>query len=422
MRALFKLILWLLFLSPFALGAMAWFALSEDPLVLNNTRLSHKDIARARMILKQNDPRRIPAGTKRQIILSEYDLNLAVNHLLQKAAEGGAQVRVHEGAIDAIGTLRVPGLPYRPFLNISFELVDDRGNLDVRKLSLGAVNFPPALARFFLSQALRQLYQKGGFELASNLVSNVRMQPRELQFTYRHDPVLLARARSTLIDFANADALNAYHARLLQLQAQGIGVRGPLAELLTPLFRFAEERSRERDPVAENQALLMLLGAWSSNHGLAQLVPDAPGRPNRFRLSLQKRVDFGQHFLTSAALAARGDGDLADAIGLAKEIADSDGGSGFSFTDIAADRAGARFGELATSSEREARMVQAFMAKGADEHDIMPPARDLPEHMGRTEFERRFGDIGSPAYEAMMQEIETRLSNCRLYRIQGRAS
>ena len=45
------------------------------------------------------------------------------------------------------------------------------------------------------------------------------------------------------------------------------------------------------------------------------------------------RKDFAQHFLASAALAARGDSTLSNAVGLFKEISDTDRGSGFSFTD-----------------------------------------------------------------------------------------
>ena len=48
-------------------------------LVLNNSRLSHQDIAHAQAVLKKNDPRRLPAGTRQQILLSERDLNLAAN-------------------------------------------------------------------------------------------------------------------------------------------------------------------------------------------------------------------------------------------------------------------------------------------------------------------------------------------------------
>ena len=415
MRALFKLILWLIVLTPLAVVGIAWFALSDQPLVLNNARLSHGDIARARTILKKHDPRRTPAGTEQQIVFSEQDLNLAANYLLQKVAESGAQVRIHDGFLDAVGTLRVPGLPQRQFLNVSLEIVDEEGLPKVRDLTVGVIDIPPALARFALTQALAQLSKTEEYRLASNLVTRVSMRQRELQFTYRHDPELMARARSTLISTSESLALSAYHERLLQLQAQNIGLRGPLTDLLTRMFGYARERSRERDPVSENQALLTVLGAWASNRGLSQLVPEAEARPARYRLHLQRRIDFGQHFLTSAALAARGDGMLANAVGLAKEIADSEGGSGFSFTDIAADRAGTRFGELAVASEHEARRVQDFMARGADQHDLMPPARDLPEHMTRTEFEQRFGGVGSPEYQSIMQEIESRLDNCRLY-------
>jgi hypothetical protein len=51
-------------------------------------------------------------------------------------------------------------------------------------------------------------------------------------------------------------------------------------------------------------------------------------------LRLRGRLDFPQHLLISAALAAEGGGPLADAIGLYKEVADARHGSGFSFNDI----------------------------------------------------------------------------------------
>lgn len=419
MRVLFKLVLWLIFLSPFALAALAWFSLADHPTVSHDARLSHTDIARAQAVLKKNDPRNVPPGSEQTIVLSQRDLDLAANYLLQKAAEGGARVQVYDGFINAMGTLRIPGLPKRQYLNISLELEDNQGKADVRSLQLGEVKVPPVIARALLAQALQQLYRTDEYQIASNLVTRLQMHPRELQITYRADPELVARARSTLMKPGDIEAMTAYHDKLVQLQAQGIGTKGSLIDLLTPMFAFAEERSRGKDAVAENQAMLAVLGAWSSHQGLSQLVPDATQKPKRFRMKLQKRIDFGQHFLTSAGLAARADGTFADAVGLAKELADSDGGSGFSFTDIAADRAGTRFGEIATSSSENARRLQAFMAKGAKQTDIMPHATDLPEYLSREEFEKRFGGVGSPAYEAVMQKIEKRLASCALYQKLG---
>jgi len=40
----------------------------------------------------------------------------------------------------------------------------------------------------------------------------------------------------------------------------------------------------------------------------------------------------------------------------------------------------------------------------------MPPFADLPEFMPEPEFKRRYGGIGAPAYNAMMEDIERRIA------------
>jgi hypothetical protein len=118
------------------------------------------------------------------------------------------------------------------------------------------------------------------------------------------------------------------------------------------------------------------------------------------------------HVLVSAALAVTGGGPLADAIGLYKEVADSKGGSGFSFNDLAADRAGTRFGQQAL------RDPQGFQARLAamrlDESDLLPAIADLPESMSAEEFARRFGGVGAPPYQRMLADIESRLDKLTL--------
>lgn len=416
MRALFKLFFWLLFLSPFVLIALGWLALSDQALITHQVTLSHADIARAQTIIKQNDPRRLPAGTNQQVTIAESDLNLAANYLIQKVAEGGAEVRLHKDLADAVGTLRIPKLPMRAYLNITLRADSTGGQPDIKRLQIGELRIPAPLARWLLKEGLQALYQTREFELASNLVQGLNVQPGKLLLTYRWDPALIAKARKTLLDNQDAAALQAYHAALVQLQAEGIGTRGSLSTLLARLFQTAHKRSINADPIAENRALLAVLGAWASGHGLTQLVPNAAQRPQQFNLRLDERKDFGQHFLTSAALAAQGDTQFADAVGLFKEISDSQGGSGFSFTDIAADRAGVQFGELATRSVQSARQLQTRMLDQPPETHFMPRARDLPEHMNAQQFKARYGSVGSPRYRAVMDEIEQRIARCQLYR------
>lgn len=132
-------------------------------------------------------------------------------------------------------------------------------------------------------------------------------------------------------------------------------------------------------------------------------------------VTLGGRSDFSQHFTVSAALASTAGSPLSDVIGVYKEIEDSHGGSGFSFNDIAADRAVTRFGELATASYSGAQKVQRQLAASLRESDIMPEVSDLPEYLQKTEFNRRYGGVGSPAYIKVTNEIERRITALPLY-------
>ena len=123
-------------------------------------------------------------------------------------------------------------------------------------------------------------------------------------------------------------------------------------------------------------------------------------------MTLAGRDDFPRHLLISAALAAEGTGPLSRAIGVYKEVADSQGGSGFSFNDMAANRAGTRLGEWAVTQPQR---LQAALARGVKESDLMPPWNDLPEFLPEAEFRQRYGGVGAPPYESMLAEIDRRV-------------
>ena len=90
------------------------------------------------------------------------------------------------------------------------------------------------------------------------------------------------------------------------------------------------------------------------------MVPEARDWPRAASrgLTMAGRGDLAQHFTVSAAVSAAAGAALADFIGLYKEIDDARRGSGFSFADLAADRAGTRLGQLATATEESARRLQ----------------------------------------------------------------
>jgi uncharacterized protein YfiM (DUF2279 family) len=190
-----------------------------------------------------------------------------------------------------------------------------------------------------------------------------------------------------------------------------------LTELFVPLLTLADERSSGSDGVAENRAVILLLALYVNGRELTHIVPGAKNwpRPRRHGVLLNGRADLAKHFIVSSALAAKAGGPLADAVGLYKELADAREGSGFSFNDLAADRAGTRFGEYAANSD-SARELQRRARSGFSENDVIPATQDLPEFMPEREFVRRFGGIDAPAYNKMMADIERRIAALPLYR------
>jgi hypothetical protein len=182
-----------------------------------------------------------------------------------------------------------------------------------------------------------------------------------------------------------------------------------LAQWIGPMFELARRRSLAGgDAAAENRAAIVALTLYANGRTLDRLLPAARHwpQPQPQRLTLAGRDDSPLHLLISAALAVEGSSPLSRAVGLYKEVADSRGGSGFSFNDLAADRAGTRLGEMAV---QQPLRLQAALAGGVQEADFMPHAADLPESMPEREFKRRFGGIGEPRYVAMVAEIERRV-------------
>jgi hypothetical protein len=415
MRLLVKLILSAAVLGLVAAGALAWLALADSPSVSAQHKLSHEDIARARELLRRHNPRRLAPGTQRTMEISQQDLDLAIQYLVGRLLEGNARVDLAPDLMRVEASFLLPPWPLPRHLNIDLTLGSSDGQAELHGLSIGRLPVPGWLAQRIARQLVRSLYGEEALDTAAAALQQVRIMPDRLELAYRWHPELISRARDTLLTEPDRAGLHYYLDLLASLQAQDIGVRGGLGELLAPLFSAALARSGDGDPVLENTALLTVLGTWAARRDTSRLAPNAP-KPRPFRLRLGGRTDLAQHFLISAALAARGDSVLSDAVGMYKEISDGLRGSGFSFTDLAADRAGTRFGELASRSPADAQALQRLVAAGLSDQDILPPVDDLPEHLDWATFEQRYGSVDSPAFQVLAEDIEQRLDALPLYR------
>ena len=109
------------------------------------------------------------------------------------------------------------------------------------------------------------------------------------------------------------------------------------------------------------------------------------------------------------------DSGAAEALGVFKEVDDSRGGSGFSFADLAADRAGIRFAELATLTPLDAKQHQKRVSQVKSETEFMPRVDNLPEGIMALKLKQEYGNLGSHSYLMINAEIDRRIAACWIY-------
>lgn len=195
------------------------------------------------------------------------------------------------------------------------------------------------------------------------------------------------------------------------------GKRVTLNKLMVALFRFINDRSERADPIADNRAAILVLSAYVNERELDRVAPDieewAPIQHRK--VVLFGRKDLPRHFMISAMLAVMGGAMLSQTVGLIKEIDDSRRGKVFSFSDLFANHAGTRFGEIAIASEARARLLQQQLSEPVSEADLIPKNGDLPDHLTEKEFKERYGEIGSAAFQQVVRKIEGRINEMPLY-------
>lgn len=413
-------------------GALAWLAaallllvlalavllLEGKPLLDPARKLSQREMADARSVLDFGLRSARQVGVTNAVNLNAEELDATVNYLLKQFVTGMAHFQLEADNFSFVATAQMVNLPWIPYLNMSISATTAGGRLAILGVRLGDANLPASWVRAGLAAAQRFSAVARFLTVADKAVKDIAVEPGRLRVVYGWDDESLSTMRDLILDITGKKRLRHYQARLVEVVGRpGAGRRMPLGDLLQPLFTLAKERSEERDPIEENRALLLVLSAYLSGHKTAPvLAAHYSAIPAQQRtVLLNNRLDLAKHFIISAALAASANSTLADLAGLAKEIDDSHGGSGFNFQDLAADMAGQRFGQMAVASEKSARRLQRRLSHGAQDGLIMPEVRDLPENLDVAAFAKRYQSVGSPAFEMVERDIAQRLDAMSLY-------
>ena len=409
MRLLLKSLLWITGLGLVAALVLGLaLALDRRPLVAEPSPPSPAEQTWAADWLAKQRRHHGRAASSNRLELTEPQANLLLNALLGRSGQGQAQVRLGAGRASLALSLKLPLDQLDGYLNLELELVEDDPLPRVESARIAGLPIPGSLAQALVEQALQALDR-------SQMVHEVRFTPERLTLDYTWRPDMIERFSGGMIASDELPRVLAAQDAIIRYAAAQPGRKPlPLSDLLTHLL---QETASDTDPIAGHRALILALAAYVNGQSIRAPDDDSTEPRARPRLVLLRgRVDLSQHFMTSAALAIQGTDTLSSLVGWYKEMSDANGGSGFSFVDMTANRAGIRFARLATESAASAQWLQSVARAGLREDDFMPSIDRLAEGLSQERFEAQLGEDKRREYQRLIEQIDRHIESRGLYR------
>jgi len=417
MYRLISLIFGCLLSLPAVIMVLLMLMIENEPLVKSDLDLSPVQIARGKQLLDELDPRHAQQGSIKTVKFSQRDLSLALGYLSQHYLHATSVLEVKQSQAIVKMTWPLPGNPLGRFINLQSVLQQTERLPAIERIVIGGLSIPGGVVNNLAADAPLDDAVKSYIRSWQQALQHVEFQDNRVALTYQWQPDLVGQFSSAWLSEQQRTNIERYQRQLTETIQESSG-RLSLVDLMQPLFASANQQSSGLGAVEDNRAALLVLTFYVNQRTLDSLIPQAkqwPRAPWR-SVQLQGREDLAKHYLVSACIAAFGDTPLANAVGLYKEVADSQGGSGFSFRDLAADHAGTRLGELAISNETKGQALQKRLAT-ASESDIMPTSHHFEESMTEATFLKRYGGLQGEIYQNTVQEIDRLIANLVINRL-----
>ena len=283
-------------------------------------------------------------------------------------------------------------------------------------LRIGAWRFPPMVVRGGLRAADRFARWRG-HELppATSMLRDVAVGGDAVAATLAVPKQLFRFARALVGSTRPAVdplLLGSVYQRLV---AARLPANAPLADILRPAFAG---RPADVAAIDYNRAAFIALAMYAVSPAAQRLAGsdvDLGITAAALPVQLSGRVDLARHFTLSAALAATLDPRFTRAMGEWKELDDSlPGGSGFSFVDLTADRAGLHLARAALDPAT-AGAVADRLARAKDGELFPSAAHRLAEGLSEGEFGRRYGGLETANYAQAIRRVDRLLDRLPLY-------
>ena len=323
---------------------------------------------------------------------------------------GRFDTRIDHGTVTVRGSRRFAFV----WLNVEASITGTAKGFPETRLKIGDLPLGPSLSRRVID-AGRYLLRRRGIAVPplGDLVRSFRVEPDAVTVSV-HFPLNgrfaneLSRLRTRPVDAAHTAAV---YCRLIALDHQA-----PTADFAVIVGRAFAPTKSPLPIIEQNRAAFVALAIYTTDASAGRLAGDAAKRirPCGHAVTtplLAGRDDLPKHWSLSAALAVSLGDDVGTAMGEWKELSDSrPGGSGFSFVDLATDRAALAVAARATDPAT-ANIITVRLRTATGE-DLLPiRALALSEGLTEAAFVSKYQAIDSARFAAAKARIDRVIAN-----------
>jgi hypothetical protein len=411
-----------------------WLAIDDFPVVQEATAPEAEDAYRTKRLAKRAFHRIATTTGPGELAFTEQELN-GLAALAARAVPGlRGRVNITQWGLESAASVPIPAHLIDGYVNVRAGLEPSPRGISFSHLSIGSINVPGPFAISAMRVLGNLALGESRGSLIIDMVEGVELQDRRVVIRIDVPPDLrvaledagdrFKSVRDVVGLAGDPKAIGIYYDRIEALDGRlDAAARKTLASYMGPLFSLARERSRNNDPVVENESLIYAMATYFGSYRFGTLTgmkrtARVPGvRARKGSPGLAGRRDLRLHFLISAGLELLSNHDVSIAIGEFKELLDTEkGGTGFSFTDLAADRAGVRFAQVATESFGSARRLQDALADSRSEAAFFPPISGLQDGLSQLELKQIYGGIDGVDYRKTVAGIDIRIAALPAYR------
>jgi hypothetical protein len=437
MFKVFRLVLLLFLLLPALFVAvtvgLAFYTLENEPLVAEKPPVDYATIVAGKELLKRVN-RQIESSHNGQItvVITETELENLARMGAHTFDWFSAESKFDSTSVHSSLSLRLTPNPAGDYFNMSVQLDESSEGVHIDRVTIGPADFSgrwllPLMARIGDvvlqdQQATLLLGSVRGFQLDGSTALLSVYPPPNAKAHLKRAVRKLQASRFPAVEQARVVH---YYDLLAGMGNQWRHSHLSFNAYLTPLMAEAQSRGELGSAVDENRAAMWAMAIYFSNGAFEALLGKLVSSDHRLSRSpeyvtLGGRQDLMLHFIYSAGITLATQEGIGYAAGEFKELLDSgDGGSGFSFADLAADRAGIRFVEAATASEPDARQLQQSIVNYNSEKAFFPGIEGMSEGLSEAQFRRLYGSTEAEEYGHQVRLIDERIARLWIYSAPG---